>query len=582
MSEDFEALSVTELRQKAKEMGVKLGAGINKQGIVEKLRAAAEDARESAPAQEAAPSRPVRSAVLITDDEMEEDEDDIPVLTPNPALTAAPRMPRQPVPTGAAAPAASSLSTISAKAPAFTMEGSRAWHNPRAYQAPAAQRHTPAPSWNTRPAAGEKPYARPGVPSAGESRPQSQPAYPVRFGPADPAPQETSPRMAETHAPYAQDYQPRQDYQQPRQDYPPRQDYQQPRQDYPPRDAYHPQPASGPSIAEILAAGECGDGEGVLDVHPDGYGFLRANQYRPGKGDVYIANAQIRRFSLRSGDYVVGKTKPQKDSDRFSAMLYITEINGRAAEETEQRPRFEELTAVYPTKRLTLHAPRATDGLMRQIDLLAPIGLGQRALLTSPAGTNRLELLKQLAVAVDHSHSKAHLMVLLVDQRPEDITWFRENAPGEVVCTSFDQPAEIQSRVVELAMERAMRLAEEKKDVVVLADSLNRICRVWIPLARPQPEEGASPTAVTRVKKFLGIARCLKEGGSVTLVATAEASDSRPDHALINEVRRYINCTLDVNQDFTALNQTASRTEKSELILSQKDQDEAIQLRDDT
>ena len=341
-----------------------------------------------------------------------------------------------------------------------------------------------------------------------------------------------------------------------------------------------PQAPAGPSIAEILAAGECGDGEGVLDVHPDGYGFLRASQYRPGKGDVYIANAQIRRFSLRSGDYVVGKTKPQKDSDRFSAMLYITEINGRAAEETEQRPRFEELTPVYPTKRLTLHAPRATDGLLRQIDLLAPIGLGQRVLLTSPAGADRLELLRQLAVAVDRSHSKAHLMILLVDQRPEDITWMQENAPGEIVCTSFDQPLEVQGRVVELVMERAMRLAEEKKDVVLLYDSLNRICRVWVPLARPQPEEGASPTAVTRVKRFLGIARCLKEGGSITLVTTTEVSEARPDHALVNEIRRYINCTLDVNADFSALNTDASRTEKSDLILSQKDQEEAAQLRE--
>lgn len=555
MSEQLEKLSVLELRQKAKELGVKLGAGMNKQGIVEKLRAAMET---EAPA----PARPVRSAVLITDDEPDEEEDDIPVLTPNPAFAAPRPAPAAPAP--AQAPAVSSLASISAKAPAFTMEGSRAWHNPRAYQAPAAPRHTaPTQGWGARPAAPERAYARPaqGYQEARAAAPQ--PSYPVRFGPAESAP-EAAPRQPEARAPYApfQDYQPRQE------------------------PAYHAREQAapaGPSIAEILAAGECGDGEGILELHPDGYGFLRARQYRAGKSDIYISNAQIRRFSLRSGDYVAGKTKAQKDSDRYSAMLYITEINGRPAEEVAQRPRFEEMTPVYPTKRLTLHASRAADGLLRQIDLMAPVGMGQRALLLTPENGDRLALIRQLAFAVDRSHSKPHLMLLLVDQRPEDVTWLSEDTPGEIIATTFDQPLDTQARVSELAMERAMRLAEQGQDVVVLADSLNRLCRSFVPavsrLSPMPPDEPASPTAVTRVKRFLGAARNLKEGGSVTVIITAEASESRPDQALLNEVRRYVNCVLDVESGLTALKST-SYTLHSDLILSPKDQEEAAQLRD--
>ena len=554
MSQELENLSVLELRQKAKELGIKLGAGVKKQDILEKLQASLE-----AGAEPAAAPRPVRSAVLITDDEPEEDEDDIPVLTPNPALASAPRPARPAAPS----PAASSLSTISAKAPAFTMEGSRAWHNPRAYQAPAAPRHAgPAQNWTNRPAAGaERTYTRAAAPGYQEPRQQApQPAYPARFGPAESAPQESAPRPQESRpAPYGQDYPPRQEYQAP---------------------SYHAREQqsapTGPSIAEILAAGECGDGEGILDVHPDGYGFLRTKQYRTGKTDIYISNAQIRRFSLRTGDYVAGKTKAQRESDRYSAMLYITEINGRPAEETSQRPLFEEMTPVYPTKRLTLHASRAADGLLRQIDTQAPVGLGQRALVITEAGADRLELIRQLAVAVNRSHSKPHLMLLLTEQRPEDVTWISEDTPGEIIATTFDQPQEVQARVAELTMERAMRLAEQKQDVVILADSINRLCRAYVPLNRAPsmaPDEPASPTAVTRVKHFMGVARNLKEGGSVTLLITAEATETRPDHSLIAEMKKYVNCILEVTADLTAI-KPSSFTLHSELLLAGKGQEE--------
>ena len=293
MSELFESMSVIELRQKAKEMGVKLGAGINKQGIVAKLtEAAAEQSRGNAVQEEmeavSVPetvSRPIRSAAIITDDD-EADEEDVPVLTPNPVLQSTPRSAARtaPVPTGAAAPSGSSLSTISAKAPAFTMEGSRAWHNPRAYQgAGAYQRPQPAQGWNARAAqpspADQRGYGgRPANPMhadtrAPQARPIQQPAYVNRFGPEQ---TESEPRQPEYRA-----------YSAPQQ-----QDYAAPREGIPAQGGYgysqpaYPRRESGMGIADILAAGDCGDGEGVLELHPEGYGFLRTNHYLPGKKSI--------------------------------------------------------------------------------------------------------------------------------------------------------------------------------------------------------------------------------------------------------------------------------------------------------
>ena len=527
MSESFEKMSVIELRQKAKEMGVKLGAGINKQGIVEKLKEAAAAAgsaaspetqtnvaAEPAPAEPAVP-RPVRSAAIITDDEEVEDDDDVPVLTPNPAMRAMDRGPSRPAPGMNTAPsAASSLSTISAKAPAFTMEGSRAWHNPRTYQAQTPSYQRPASNSWQRPAQpgpqDQRGYTR--SDPRMQQRPQ-QPTYVNRFGPEQPQ------QEAELYRPYGAPVQ--QDYTgapaSPGYNSQGGYGYAQP--SYP---AHREQPGN-PGLSEILAAGDCFDGEGVLEVHPDGYGFLRTNHYLSGRQDVYISNAQIRRFSLRTGDYITGKVRPQRESDRYSAMLYITEINGGLPDEMPDRARFDELTPIYPKKRMTLSGKKENDPVLRLIDLLSPIGFGQRAMLFCSSRLDRLALIKKLAAHISKNHGKAHLMMLLLDQRPEDVTELADSVECDMAYANFDESPENQVRAAELTLERAMRLTEQKKDVVLLVDSLTRLasaCNAAAPANARTLNNGLAAGALNKPKRFFGAARNTREGGSLTIIAT--------------------------------------------------------------
>ncbi len=558
MSEQFESMSVIELRQKAKEMGVKLGAGINKQGIIAKLKEAAggdapQEEQQTLPIADA-PARPIRSAAIITDDE-EVEEEDVPVLTPNPVLQAAPRSaprPVSPVPTGAAAPSGSSLSTISAKAPAFTMEGSRAWHNPRAYQGTNTYQRSPAApqGWAARTAQQPMPGdqrsygGRPAAPQHMDSRmqqprPVQQPSYVNRFGPEQTM-QEAEQRPTEYRG-YAAPMQ--QDYNAPRDNNVPQGNYGYAQPAYPRRE-------SGMTIADIMAAGECGDGEGVLEVHPEGYGFLRTNHYLPGKQDVYISNAQIRRFNLRTGDLVAGKTRPQREQDRYSAMLYITEVNGAAPEEMPTRPRFEDLTPIYPKKRITLTGKRENDPMLRLIDVLCPIGFGQRAMVVCGPRVDRLALLKKLGAAINRNYSKVQMMMLLVDERPEEVTEIKEAVKAEVIYSTFDDPADNQIRVTELALERAMRMVEQKKDVIILADSLTRLgraCNVIAPQTARTMGGGLAAGALNKPKRFFGAARNTREAGSLTVIATIMGDTvNELDQAILREFRGNSNmsCTF--------------------------------------
>ena len=572
MSESYEQMSVIELRKIAKEMGVKLGAGINKQGIIDKLNeAGAAAAPPAAPVPAETPARHIRSAAIITDDEIEEDEDDIPVLTPNQMASHTVRRPvtSAPAPTSGA----SSLSTISAKAPAFTMEGSRAWHNPRAYQGQPAGHSQPS-TW-TRPA-DPRGYSRAAAPSRTDSRATSprpaQPvSYPNRFGPDQPAP-EAEPRPNDYRAPA---------YGQPQQEYQPRQE------SAPGGGAYgHRDSGSGAmGLADLLAQGECGDGEGVLEVHPDGYGFLRVNRHLPGKNDVYISNAQIRRFSLRSGDYIVGKTRPQREMDRYCAMLYITDINGHPAEENQTRPRFEDLTPLYPVKRITLNGKKDADQLLRTVDLLSPVGFGQRGLIAATPDVDRIGFLKKIAAAMAKNQPKAHLMLLLADQRPEDISEIKEDLPAELVYSTFDESSENQARICDLALERALRLVEQKRDVIILADSLNRIARAG--MAAPAPGRFPAPgTLFARGRHLFGAARNTKEAGSLTVLATVEMGQDRPDDILYREFQKYANLEwyLEKNgagegADLFSIDFSRSRTLHCERLLTEQEMEDAKTLR---
>lgn len=548
MSEQFEKMTVLELRKAAKEMGVKLGAGISKQGIIDKLtEAAASQPKETAepaktPLETAA--RPIRSAAIITDEEPY-DEDDIPVLTPNAGLRPAPR---PAAPATPAAPAASSLGTISSKAPAFTMEGSRAWHNPRAYQGNSSYQRAPQAWGAPRPAHSQQPADRAYAP-----RPAAQPqrpdlrtpatarpdAYPSRFGPAQPQQQEERPM---DYRPAAPAYTPaQQDYAAPRENaaYPQSAAYSRPVQ----QPYYHketPAPAAA-SIPEILAAGECGDGEGVLELHPDGYGFLRADHYLAGKNDVYVANAQIRRFNLRSGDYIVGKTRPQRENDRYSALLYITEINGHPAEESPHRLSFEDMTAIYPKRALALAQKNEACLSLRLADLLCPIGFGQRALIQLPPKAAKKALMQKLANNIAKNHSKAHVMVMLVDEKPEEVTAVKEAVKAEVVYSTFDDLPENQGKICELALERALRLVEQKKDVVILLDHLNALVRAYHAAASQNVRvlaNGLAVTAISKPKRLLASARNTREGGTLTLLCFAQGGN---DASMLDEFRSSCN-----------------------------------------
>lgn len=595
MSENFEKMTVLELRRVAKEMGVTLGAGISKQGIVDKLNEAAQGQSPAADTAHALPnpSRPIRSAAIITDDESE--DEDIPVLTPNPIAS---RPVQQPVQQTNAP--ASSLSTISAKAPAFTMEGSRAWHNPRPQQNSPYQRAPQA--WGApRPAAAaQNPgYNRPGVPPRSDQRPQNRvPAYPNRFGP-DNAQNEAPEYRTSSYAP-TQDYQARSEYA-PR-DYPQRNEYQ-PRNDYqprsdmnPPRETAYAQPApapyyqkeAAPVMPDLIATGECGDGEGVLEIHPDGYGFLHTSHYRPGKNDVYIANAQIHRFNLVAGDYIVGKTRPRREGDKYTAMLYITEINGRIPEENITRPSFDDYTAIFPKRRIHL-SDHLNDPVLRLIDLLSPIGFGQRALIKAGPRTGKTDLFKKLAAAIHENHPKTHLMLLLIDERPEDVTAMREEIKGEVIDSTFDEPAESHMKTCELTLERAKRLVEMKKDVVILTDSITRMARAYHALA-PQTarsmEGGLAAGAMNKPKKFFGAARNTKEGGTLTIIATAtQDTGSILDEAILDEIRVTPNMEMTLERRPTEKRITpvpllsSMRTKHDELLLTEKERALAEKLR---
>lgn len=598
MSEDFSKMTVLELRRVAKEMGVVLGAGISKQGIVDKLNAAA-SAKEApsapAPAAPDAPiapapaQRPVRNASIIADHGYD-DHDDIPVLTPNRGFTprkvvgvprAVPVAPpvRTPAPAPSGAPRISSLNTISSKAPAFTMEGSRTWHNPRAYPSQQSYQQTRVPQYSgmsNRPVptmGGEpRPYSRAPRPDM-PPRPAPAQPYVPHFGPDAMHPAEQA-NASEERTPYMRNDAPVNDYR-PVREYRP-----EGASDYAPREnAPYAQPSQQTvqaGINEVLAAGECGDGEGVLELLPDGYGFLRAESYLAGRKDIYISNAQVKRFGLRSGDYVVGKTRKQRDNDRYAAMLYITDVNGKPADDTLRRPLFEELTPIYPKKRFVLSG-KDSSMTLKLIDLLSPIGFGQRALIATPQRAGRMHLLVEISKVLSEKYPDVTQMMLLIDQRPEDVTEITEQVRAEVVSSSFDEPAESQTRASELLLERAMRIAESGGHVVLLLDSITRLTYAYntiAPATARMTLSGLVAGTMSKPKRLFGAARNLKEGGSLTVIATAFSETGNPiDEAVIKELKGTSNMegqlvASQVKRVYPALGIENCFTRHDELLLS--------------
>ena len=335
---------------------------------------------------------------------------------------------------------------------------------------------------------------------------------------------------------------------------------------------------SNPAVPEILQTGDCGDAEGVLEVLPDGYGFLRSENYLSGQHDVYVSIAQIRRFGLRTGDMVTGKTRPSKEGERFLALLYITAVNGESPESIVERRPFEELVPVFPFERYTLELPGTSSLAIRLIDLIAPIGKGQRAMIVSQPKAGKTTLLKNIANGISKNYPEAHLIVLLIDERPEEVTDMQRSIKGEVLYSTFDELPEHHTRVAEMVQERAMRLVEMGKDVVILMDSLTRLSRAYnltIPPTGRTLSGGMDPGALHKPNRFFGAARKIENGGSLTVIATAlTETGSRMDDMVYEEFKGTGNMEIHLDRKlserriFPAIDIYKSGTRREDLLLS--------------
>ena len=333
---------------------------------------------------------------------------------------------------------------------------------------------------------------------------------------------------------------------------------------------------------------EGGEGAGVLELQPDGYGFLRAENCLPGPNDVYLSIAQIRRFNLRMGDYVEGRTRPQREGDRYSAIMYITRVNGAPPEEVAARRRFEDLVPVYPDQRLRLERPGGSLSL-RLVDMLAPIGKGQRGMIVSPPKAGKTTLLKQIANSITAGYPDVHLIVLLIDERPEEVTDMKRSIQGEVVYSTFDEMPENHTRVAEMVLARAQRLVEMGKDVVVLMDSITRLARAYNLVIAPTGRSlsgGLDPGALFKPKRFFGAARNIENGGSLTIVATALVdTGSRMDDIIYEEFKGTGNMELHLDRKlsdrrvFPAIDMVRSGTRREELLLTEEEQAGEMQVR---
>lgn len=586
---ELSSMTVIELRKLAKEKHVRLGAGLSKDGIIQKLTAALAG----------------ESAEEATEQVVEE--------TP----AAAPEMEaKEPAAQEEETPAVQTAQQTSQEAPVreertASAHFKAAWHNPSprysakpAYQAPA---YSSRPAWQARSASAPRTTANTDTVRMNTTRPTN---YAPRFGPdaVDPAPAPSVQRGTEEYRSFRE--QPRNfgGFQENRSIYGERSWSEQQRSSfqeggyvassygtnapagYGPRASYTSRRAdtgyynqelgtSNPAVPEMLAAGECGDGQGILEIHPDGYGFLRPENFLPSSKDIYVSMAQIRRFGLRTGDLVVGKTRPQREGDKYAAMLYITAVNGCVPDELGQRPAFEDLTPVYPSRRIDLesHNGKGSDA-MRIADLIAPIGFGQRGLLLCPPDTGKTQILQDFANVVTENYPQVTVLVLLIDECPEDVTLFREQVKCEVVASTFDQAPENHLRLADMVLERAQRLVEQKQDVVVVVDSLTRLAKAYTTTAAQQGRNMpgmVNPSSLFRAKKLFGTARCVKEGGSLTILGAMNVDNgSKVDDTVVEEFKGTANMELVLDQEVAkagvspAINLKKSGTKRADLLMT--------------
>lgn len=638
-NQDFSQLTVLELRKVAKAMGVQLGAGISKAGIVEKLDRARNAKYSDIPAV------PMDFTPIPKSDDKQESpvekaevpaavKDEKPSESPAPANkqpvpaaakpeTAAPK-PEAEKPAAPAQPASDARPAISGFRPAYQAPATppRFGSKP-AYQAssnsfgnrparpqgndfarparpvnytrfgPAAQadstndRSYDAPrttsSWaDRRPTYGsDVPDRRPAY---GTDAPDRRPAYGSDLPDRRPAYGTDAPRSAfGTDAPrYSRSYDAPSAFDSGR--------ARQPAFNSPQRDVPSDlQSMWAGSPSDMLSPAECQDGSGILELHPDGYGFLRGASLTPSNRDIYVSMAQVRRFYLRTGDFVTGKVRPQRDGDKYSAMLYITEVNGCPADSLASRPAFDALTPCYPHEHITLEVEGGSSEFldMRLIDLVAPIGFGQRGLIHCPPAVDKARLLSSIANAASICHPDAVVMTLLLGGTPEDATLYRDHTHGEVIASTFDQTPENHLRITDMVLERAERLVEMKKNVILLVDSLTYLSKVYTTAAVQQGRQTigmVNPVSLQKAKKLFGAARCLREGGSLTIFAVMNIeTGSRVDDSIAEDLKGTANMELVLDTAaaragiYPPVNLLLSGTKRAELIAS-KEQLDGIKL----
>ena len=330
---------------------------------------------------------------------------------------------------------------------------------------------------------------------------------------------------------------------------------------------------------------------GILEVMQDGYGFIRSANYLPGENDVYVSPSQIRRFNLKTGDILEGNTRIKTQQEKFSALLYLSKINEMDPMKAMHRKNFEDMTPIFPNERLSLECGK-TSTAMRIMDLMSPIGKGQRGMIVSPPKAGKTTLLKQVALSVQKNNPEVHLLILLIDERPEEVTDIRESIEGpnvEVIYSTFDELPEHHKRVSEMVIERAKRLVEHKKDVMILIDSITRLARAYnltVPPSGRTLSGGLDPAALHMPKRFFGAARNMREGGSLTILATALVdTGSKMDDVVYEEFKGTGNMELVLDRRhcekriFPAIDILKSGTRREDLLLSKEEQEAVESMR---
>lgn len=330
---------------------------------------------------------------------------------------------------------------------------------------------------------------------------------------------------------------------------------------------------------------------GILEVLPDGFGFIRCENYLPGENDIYVSPSQIRRFNLKTGDILKGNIRVKTQSEKFSALLYVTTINGMRPAEAAKRPNFENLTPIFPDQRLRLENEKSSTA-MRIMDILSPIGKGQRGMIVSPPKAGKTTLLKEVALSIQRTEPDMHLLILLIDERPEEVTDIKEAIAGpnvEVIHSTFDELPEHHRRVAEMVIERAKRLVEHGKNVMILLDSITRLARAYnlvVPPSGRTLSGGLDPAALHMPKRFFGAARNMREGGSLTILATALVdTGSKMDDVIYEEFKGTGNMELVLDRKlqekrmFPAIDIPKSGTRREDLLLSKEEQEAVYIIR---